>query len=87
MKNNRASFFFISEVIFASQGYFYNKWPQIGDRKSLSIAKSHWKPSQEFSEQFGPSIQKMKGFLVGVHPEKFTRTSPKTWEDKFLGIP
>ena len=25
--------------------------------------------------------------LVGIHPQKFTRTSPKTWEDKFLGIP
>ena len=29
----------------------------------------------------------MKGVLVGFHPEKFAGTSPKTWEDKFLGIP
>ena len=25
--------------------------------------------------------------LARTHPRKFTRTSPKTWEDKFLGIP
>ena len=25
--------------------------------------------------------------MKGIHPKKFTRTSPKTWEDKFLGIP
>ena len=24
---------------------------------------------------------------VGIHPKKFTRTSPKTREDKFLGVP
>ena len=29
-----------------------------GDRKSLSIAKNQLKPSQEFSEQFGPSFTK-----------------------------
>ena len=43
-----------------------------GDRKSLSIAKNHPKPSQEFSEQFGPSIHKIKGFRRNsprkVHP-------------------
>ena len=32
------------------------------DPKNLSIAKSHPKPSQEFSEQFGPSTHKMMGF-------------------------
>ena len=37
-----------------------------GDQKSLSIAKNHPKPSQEFSEQFGPSIHKMKGFSLTV---------------------
>ena len=44
----------------------------IGDRKSLSIAKNHLKPSQEFSEQVGPSIHNMKGFSRNspqkVHP-------------------
>ena len=34
----------------------------IGDRKSLSIAKNHPKPSQEFSEQVRPPIHEMKGF-------------------------
>ena len=60
--------------------------PLTGDRKSLSIAKNHPQPSQNFSGQFGPSIHEMKGFSKN-HPQKFTRTSPKTWEDKFLGIP
>ena len=35
---------------------------KIGDRKSLSIAKNHLKPSQDLSEQFGPVIHKLKGF-------------------------
>ena len=44
----------------------------IGDRKSLPIAKNHPKTSQEFSEQFGPATHKIKGFsknsLQKVHP-------------------
>ena len=56
------------------------------ERKSLSIAKNHPKTSQEFSEQFGPSTHKIKGFSKNSH-QKLTRSSPKTWEDKFLGIP
>ena len=55
-------------------------------KKSLLIAKNHPKISQEFSEQFGRSIHKMKGFSK-KSCQKFRRTSPKTWEDKFLGIP
>ena len=39
----------------------------IGDRKSLSIAKNHPKTSQEFSEQFGPSTHKIKGFSKNSH--------------------
>ena len=58
----------------------------LGDGESLSIAKNHPKPSQEFSERFGPFIHKMNGFCRNS-PQKFTRISPKTWEDKFLGIP
>ena len=38
--------------------------------ESLSIARNHPKPSQEFSEQFGPSIRKMKGFSSGNSPQK-----------------
>ena len=60
---------------------------KIGTGKSLSIAKNHPKPSQEFSERFGPFIHKMKGFRKNSRQKKFTRTSPKSWEDKFLGIP
>ena len=39
----------------------------IGDRKSLSIAKNHPKTSQDFSEQFGPSTHKIKGFGKNSH--------------------
>ena len=49
------------------------------EQKSLSIAKIHPKPSQEISEQLGPFLHETKGFC--------RNTSPKTWEDKFLGIP
>ena len=59
----------------------------LGDRKSLPIAKNHPKPSQESSEQIGLFLFTKIRVLVGIHTEKFTRTSPKTWEDKFLGIP
>ena len=58
-----------------------------GDRKSLTIAKNHPMTSPKFSAQFGPSIHKRKGFKVRIQPKKFTRTSPKAWEDNFLGIP
>ena len=51
------------------------------DRKSLPIAKN-----QELSEQFGPSVHKMKAFRMNSH-QKASRTSTKTWEDKFLGVP
>ena len=44
----------------------------LGDRKSLPIAKNHPKTSQDFSEQFGPSTHKIKGFSKNsrqkVHP-------------------
>ena len=33
-----------------------------GDRSGLSIAKNRPKPSQKYSEQLGPSAEKMKGF-------------------------
>ena len=41
----------------------------LGDRSSLSRPKNHSKPSQEFSEQFGPSIHKMKGFSTNSPPK------------------
>ena len=56
-----------------------------GDRKKFSISKNHPKPSQALSERFEPSIHKMKGSSRNS-PQKLTRTSPKTWTDKFLGI-
>ena len=62
------------------------KSPKLGDRKSLSIAKNHPKTSQEFSEQFGPSTHKLKGFGKNSH-QKVHPNFAKTWEDKFLGIP
>ena len=52
-----------------------------GDRKSLSIAKNHPKPSQEFSEQFGPSIHIKLWVSVGFHPPKV----PPNFAKKKLG--
>ena len=40
-----------------------------GNRKSLSIAKNHPKPSQDFAEQIGPSIHDMKGFMRNSPPK------------------
>ena len=46
---------------------------RFGDRKSLAMAKNHPKPSQEFREQIGPFLHKMKGFSKishhKVHPK------------------
>ena len=53
------------------------KMCHFGDRKSLSIAKNHPKPSQEFSEQFGPSIHKMKGFSRHIDPKSSPKLRPK----------
>ena len=41
--------------------------PNSEDRKSLSIAKNHPKPSQEFSERLGSSIHKFKGCSGNSH--------------------
>ena len=56
------------------------------DRKSLQIAKNHPKPSQGFSEQFGPFIHQVKVFGKNsrqeVHP-KFAKNLGR----HILGIP
>ena len=53
-------------------------------RPTKPFNSKHPKPTQELSEQFGPSIHKIKG-LVGIHPKKFTRTSPKNLGRQILG--
>ena len=53
--------------------------------KSLPVTNDHPKPSQEFSEQIRSAIHKMKD-LGNICAKKFTRTSPKTWEDEILGM-
>ena len=62
----------------------------IGDRKSLSIAKNHPKPSQEFSEQFGPSIHEMKGFSRNspqrVHPNFAQNLGRQILGNTFSGL-
>ena len=50
--------------------------------KSLSIAKNHPKPSQDFSEQFGPSIHKMKGPCRNSNQKSSPELRPKLVEDK-----
>ena len=61
----------------------------IGGRKSLSIAKNHPKPSQEFSEQFGPSIHKMKGSGRNspqkVHPNSAENLGREIFGNTFSG--
>ena len=59
----------------------------IGDQKSLPMANNPLKSSQEVSEQSRPSLHKSLRPWVRTHPKKFMQTSPKTWGDKFLGIP
>ena len=62
----------------------------LGCRKSLSIAKNHLKPSQEFSEQFGPSIHKIKGFGRNsppkVHPNFAQKLGRQIIENTFSGL-
>ena len=62
----------------------------ISDRKSLSIAKNHPKPSQEFSEQFGPSIHEMKGFSRNsrhkVHPNFAQNLGRQILRNTFSGL-
>ena len=64
--------------------------PYLGDRKSLSIAKNHPKPSQDFSEQFGPSIHKMKGFTRNspqkVHPNFAQNLGRQILGNTFSGL-
>ena len=62
----------------------------IGDRKSLSIAKNHPKPSQEFSEEFGPPIHKTKGFSRNspqkVHPNLAKNLGREVFWNTFSGL-
>ena len=55
-------------------------------KRSFNSKESSEAFPREFSEQFGTSTHKMKGFS-GNSPQKVHRTSPKTLEGKFLGIP
>ena len=58
--------------------------------KSLSIAKNHPKPSQEFSEQFGASIHKIKGFSRNspqkVHPNFAQNLGRQILGNTFSGL-
>ena len=58
--------------------------------RPLSIAKNHPKPSQEFSEQFGPSIHKMKGFGKNspqkVHPDFAQNLDRQILGNTFSGL-
>ena len=61
-----------------------------GDQKSLSIAKNHPKPSQEFSEQFGPSIHMLEGFGRNspqkVHPNFTQNLGRQILGNTFSGL-
>ena len=63
---------------------------KLGDRKSLSMAKNHPKPSQELSEQFRPSIHKMKAFGRNspkkVHPNFAQNVGKQVLGNTFYGL-
>ena len=54
--------------------------------RSLSIAKNHLKPSQEFSERLGLSTHKMKGFGRNS-PPKVDPNFAQNLGRQFLGMP
>ena len=56
-----------------------------GDRKSLPIAKFIRSLPKNFVNKLGLFITKTRAF-VRIHTKKFTQSSPKAWEDEFLGI-
>ena len=62
----------------------------LGVRKSLSIAKNHPKPSQEFSEQIESSIHKKKGFRRNspqkVHPNFAQNLGRQILGNTFSGL-
>ena len=58
--------------------------PVLGDRESLSTAKSHPKTSQDFSEQLGPSTHQIKGFSKNSH-QKVHPNFAKLLERQILG--
>ena len=63
---------------------------KFGDRKRVSIAKNHSKPSQEFAEQFRPSIHKMRGFSWSspqkVHPNFAQNLGRQILGNTFSGL-
>ena len=60
---------------------------------SEGIAKNHPKPSQGVSEQFGPSIHKMKGFSIAIEVAIYRMGNgpgakiPEKWERKWKMAP
>ena len=55
------------------------------DRKSLPIAKFIRSLPKNFANKLGLFVTKSR-VLVRIHTKKFIQSSPKAWEDKFLGI-
>ena len=81
---------FSSEIEISSQPPPKPLFLLLGTEKSLSIAKNHPKPSQEFSELFGPSIHKMKGFSRNspqkVHPNFAQNLGRQILGNTFSGL-
>ena len=77
-------------LLLLNRTHLFSRALSLGDRKSLSIAKNHPKPSQEFSEQFGPSIHKIKGFGRNspqkVHPNFAQKLGRQILGNTFSGL-
>ena len=68
-----------------------------GQHINSGSAEGYWKHWIGSSEKMGVFswfapfrvwfFRALRRVFVRIHPEKFTRTSAKTWEDEFLGIP
>ena len=82
----------VTEKLFMCQMFMCLFWPlhSVGDQKVLSIAKIHPKPSQEYSEHFGPFIHKIKGFGRNspqkVHPNFAQNLGRRTLGNTSLGL-
>ena len=69
----------------------FTQWkPSFGGPKKSFNSKIHPKPSQEFSEQFGPFIHKIKGFSRNspqkVHPNFAQNLGRQILGNTFLGL-
>ena len=69
----------------AGAKHFFFRGRNVHRGKSLPIAEFIRSLPKNFANKLGLSVTKSR-VLVRSHTKKFTQSSPKAWEDKFLGI-